>query len=74
LALDGSEQLQVDPHPRLIVFGFDQDQKRGNVLKRLKDAPYFRKWPELLLPRGDSKEFRRGISIKNGRSISPALK
>ena len=59
---DGSEVLIVDENPRLVVFGFDGDQKKGTYWERhlgkLKDAM----GPQHLLLRGNSAGFRKGIS------------
>ncbi len=60
--VNSPEKLVVDETPRLIVFGFDEDQKNGKNWKphreKLRDAIGNR-----LLLRGSSKEFRKGISI-----------
>lgn len=40
---EGSRQLRLDPQPRLVVFGFDADQRDGILgghLKRLEAAPF----------------------------------
>jgi len=61
---DGSEDLSVNVAPRLVVFGFDQDQKKGDYwqchLSKLKD----RIGPKNLLLRGNSKNFTKGISTR----------
>ncbi len=60
-AVNRPQELFVDGNPRLIVFGFDGDQKEG---------PYWKKHLQKLrnaigetrvLLKGDSKEFRTGI-------------
>jgi len=58
--------LKIDPEPRLVIFGFDQDQKNGVLFKKhmdslrveLGEAPKMKR----LLLKGDSKGFTSGIS------------
>ncbi|MEP9380327.1 hypothetical protein ABLE91_26745 [Aquabacter sp. CN5-332] len=33
----GGEPLKLDPHPRLVLFGFDEDQKNGTVWAKHRD-------------------------------------
>ena len=58
---DGSWRLHIDMNPRLVVFGFDSDQKGGTVWRR-----HYHKLRERLDGRvllcGNSKKFVRGIS------------
>ena len=60
--VNGSKELFVDENPRLIVFGFDRDQRNGSYwephLQKLEDAVGEKR----VLLKGDSKEFRTGIS------------
>ena len=56
--------LSIDPEPKLVVFGFDADQRDGYAWK-----PHRKRLVELLgkervLLKGNSKGFRRGISTK----------
>lgn len=57
----GSRKLELDPSPRLVVFGFDADQKSGDNWRphhdRLKKL-----LNERLLLKGRSDKFVRGIS------------
>jgi hypothetical protein len=57
----GPERLTVDPHVRLVVFDFDDDQRTGNVWKghREKLLRYFN---DRLLLKGTAREFIFGIS------------
>ena len=56
------QELFVDENPRLIVFGFDGDQKNGSYwkphLQKLRDEIGDKR----VLLKGDSKEFTTGIS------------
>lgn len=60
--VNGSRDLLVDENPRLIVFGFDGDQKNGAYwkphLRKLKDAI----GKDRVLLKGDPKKFHTGIS------------
>lgn len=54
--------LSINPEPKLLVFGFDSDQRDGHAWKR-----HWKRLVELLgeervLLKGNSKDFRRGIS------------
>lgn len=55
------DNLEIDKEPRLVVFGFDDDQKNGSNFKRhmgkLKENIQSR-----LLLKGDAKDFAVGIS------------
>lgn len=59
--VSGSRTLELDPHPRLVIFGYDADQLSGEKWK-----PHREKLQELLgerlLQKGSSKKFVRGIS------------
>ena len=58
---DGLTPLTVNDTPRLVVFGFDEDQRTGKygtlLRNKLKDKLGYR-----VLFRGNSKGFTRGIS------------
>jgi len=62
----GINTLEIDPEPRLVVFGFDQDQKDGVLFKKRMDAlrAELDESPEKkrLLLKGDPKGFTSGIS------------
>ncbi len=57
----GSRRLELDPHPRLAVFGYDADQRSGTNWE-----PHRKKLDKLLggrlLRKGHSEQFVRGIS------------
>ena len=57
----GSRRLELDPHPRLVVFGYDADQRSGKNWQ-----PHREKLDRLLggrfLRKGRSEQFVRGIS------------
>ena len=55
--------LTINDSPRLVVFGFDEDQKRGDVWKRHRQRLIDKLGKKRVLLKGDSKDFRRGISI-----------
>lgn len=61
MVASGEKPLELDPDPRLVVFGFDADQKAGPYwsvhLQKLKDALGTR-----FLAKGDTKGFTSGIS------------
>ncbi|MCY3837521.1 MAG: hypothetical protein OXH09_02525 [Gammaproteobacteria bacterium] len=58
---DGSRKLKLDPHPRLVVFGFDADQRSGDNWRPHRDR--LRKLLNgRLLLKGHSEKFVRGIS------------
>lgn len=69
LALSEEKPLVIDTLPRLVVFGFDDDQKRGTAWaphrKKLRDAIGDR-----LLCRGSTAGFSSGISA--GKSVTTA--
>lgn len=52
---------EVDTEPVLVVFGFDQDQKDGAKWRPHRDN-LKRSLPQRVLLKGDSKDFRSGIS------------
>ena len=62
--VDRPQELYVDENPRLIVFGFDGDQKEGSYwqkhLQKLKNAI----GENRVLLKGDSREFSSGISSR----------
>lgn len=61
LVLSEEKPLELDPNPRLVVFGFDDDQKKGAAW-----APHLQKLREAigdrLLCRGNAKGFTAGIA------------
>ena len=61
---DRPQDLFVDKNPRLVVFGFDGDQKNGPYWK-----PHLQKLKAAIeggvLLKGDSREFRTGISTRD---------
>ena len=59
---DGSTPLTVNDAPRLVVFGFDEDQRSGTYGKRLRDKLKAKLGDDRALFRGNSKGFTRGIS------------
>lgn len=58
---DRSRALDVDEHPVLILFGFDEDQKKGTIWKE-HHGKLKRYLPERIQLKGYSKDFVRGIS------------
>jgi hypothetical protein len=60
--LSNLNQLQVDTQPRLVVFGFDADQKRGEHFKRHMAGLVKELGAHRVLLKGDPKNFTRGIS------------
>ena len=59
---DGLTPLTVNDAPRLVVFGFDEDQRSGTYGKRLRDKLKTKLGDDRALFRGNSKGFTRGIS------------
>ncbi len=59
---DGSTPLTVNDAPRLVVFGFDEDQRSGTYGERLRDKLKGKLGDDRALFRGNSKGFTRGIS------------
>ncbi|MDW7711824.1 MAG: hypothetical protein SCH98_15265 [Deferrisomatales bacterium] len=57
----GVVQFSLDPEPRLVIFGFDEDQKRGAVWGRHRKKLMNVLGSRLLL-KGDPKGMRKGIS------------
>ena len=57
-----TNSLRINTSPRLVVFGFDDDQRRGRVWERHRDVLKRVLGRERVLLKGDSKDFRRGIS------------
>jgi hypothetical protein len=70
------DSLELDHKPSLVVFGFDDDQKNGDVfkkhMKKLSDTLDTLEYKRLLL-KGDAKEFKSGISTRNGKTLCPFL-
>ena len=54
--------LEIDPEPRLVIFGFDDDQKNGDLFKTRMNALREKLGESRLLLKGDSKGFTSGIS------------
>lgn len=59
--LDRTKELSVDVHPRLLVFGYDKDQKKG-TLQEIQGGLEDRLGKGMVFCKGDAKEFVRGIS------------
>ena len=59
--VSGSRRLELDPHPRLAIFGYDADQGRGTNWQPHRDKLRKLLGKRLLL-KGHSKEFVDGIS------------
>ena len=59
--VNGSKPLKVNTEPRLVVFGFDADQRAGKKWKRHRDKLKNRLGKRVLC-RGSPKGFTRGIS------------
>ena len=55
----------MDPVPRLVVFGFDADQKNGSFfrkhMKKLREVLKKETGIDCLLTKGSAKEFTAGI-------------
>lgn len=60
--------LTIDEQPRLVVFGFDNDQKRGGEWRRHRDKLFDMLGRERVLLKGSSKGFRNGISTGSTES------
>jgi hypothetical protein len=58
---ESPEQLLVDSNLRLVVFGFDDDQRVGKVWKRHR-AKLYNHFNDRLLLKGSASEFTAGIS------------
>jgi len=58
---DSPERLTVDPHVRLVLFDFDDDQRTGNVWKGHREKLH-RYFNDRLLLKGTAREFTFGIS------------
>jgi len=58
---DRPERLTVDSDVRLVVFGFDEDQRVGKVWKKHKQI-LDRQFGRRLLLKGNAREFTSGIS------------
>ncbi len=62
----GIDTLEIDPEPILVIFGFDNDQKKGVLFKTrmdsLKKELGGASKKKRLLHKGDSKGFTSGIS------------
>ncbi|MCX7098572.1 MAG: hypothetical protein NTV43_11790 [Methylococcales bacterium] len=54
--------LKIDPVPRLVIFGYDDDQKKGENFKKHMDALRAELGKSRLLLKGDPKGFKAGIS------------
>jgi hypothetical protein len=61
---DNPEQLTVDPHVRLVVFGYDADQNNGKVWNKHKEK-LLDHFKDRLLLKGSPREFTVGISDMN---------
>jgi hypothetical protein len=61
---DSPEQLTVDPHVRLVVFGYDADQNDGKVWNKHKEK-LLDHFKNRLLLKGSPREFTVGISEMN---------
>lgn len=65
IQLSDLERMQVDPVPRLVVFGFDADQKNGSFfrkhMKKLREVLKKETGIDCLLTKGSAKEFTAGI-------------
>ena len=59
--------LSIDPGAKLVVFGFDADQRDGSVWKPHRKRLFDLLGKERVLLRGNSKGFRRGISNEGAR-------
>lgn len=58
----GTAPVAVNPNVRLVIFGFDQDQKEGsNFNRRINKLKKYLE-DEYILLKGDAKDFRSGIS------------
>lgn len=68
IPLSGLEKLQVDPVPRLVVFGYDDDQKKRKGgkfqthMEKLRSALKRETGVDCLLLTGSAKHFTAGIS------------
>ena len=56
--------LTIDEKPRLVVFGFDNDQRVGGVWRPHRRKLEEKLGPERVLLKGDSKDFSNGISSR----------
>lgn len=54
--------LSIDPEPKLVVFGFDSDQRNGPAWKPHRKRLVDLLGKERVLLKGNPKGFRRGIS------------
>ena len=54
--------LSIDPEPRLVVFGFDADQRDGHAWKPHRKRLFDLLGKKRVLLKGKSKGFRRGIA------------
>lgn len=68
-------QLQLDTEPRLVVFGYDYDQKWGKKFRGRMDklAMYLDRtgYAKRLLRKGSADDFKEGISRTRGKSLCP---
>jgi hypothetical protein len=53
----------VSPHPRLVIFGFDQDQRMGGVFEIHLEKLKRKLGEDRVLVKGDPKKFTSGISF-----------
>ena len=60
--------LEIDPQPRLVVFGFDKDQKNGKAWEVHRNKLIEMLGKKMVLLRGNSDGFRTGISPKSMRN------
>ena len=56
-----NKPMSIDENVRLVVFGFDNDQKGGAAWAQHIE-PLRALWPDRVLLKGETKDFRRGIS------------
>jgi len=80
LPLSCLDRLQLDPIPRLVVFGYDADhEQKGSMFRKhmdrlkeeLKKKFSMKDGGELLLTTGSPKRFTNGVSVRKGRSLLP---
>jgi hypothetical protein len=55
--------IELDPNPRLVVFGFDADQKPGPGWKEYKDKLQ-KLLPGRMFLKGTAKDFVRGVRFR----------
>lgn len=67
------DSLELDHKPSLVVFGFDDDQKKGDVFKKHMSKLCDTLGDKRLLLKGDANEFKSGISTRNGKTLCQYL-